>query len=84
MSVSVNTPVGMYDMTLYSCHDILTVNEIFCRNDYPASQDLRVVVDIGSNIGISAAYFLTRNNQVRCYLFEPDPKNNVMCVYVIS
>lgn len=77
VSVSVNTPVGMYDMTLYSCHDILTVNEIFCRNDYPASQDLRVVVDIGSNIGISAIYFLTRNNQARCYLFEPDPKNIV-------
>jgi FkbM family methyltransferase len=54
---------------------MLTVNEIFCRNDYPASSDLRVVVDLGSNIGISALYFLSRNDESRCYLFEPDPKN---------
>lgn len=77
VSVSVNTPVGTRDIRLYSHHDILTVNEIFCRNDYPAALNLRVVVDLGSNIGISALFFMTRNNQARCYLFEPDPKNIV-------
>ncbi len=74
-SVIVNTPLGEQEIRLYSHHDILTVNEIFCRNDYHASSDLRVVVDLGSNIGISALYFLTRNKLARCYLFEPDPKN---------
>ena len=32
-------------------------------------------MDIGSNIGISALYFLTRNPTSRVYLFEPDPRN---------
>lgn len=73
--VSVKTPCGVCGIQLYSYHDMLTVNEIFCRNDYPAPPDLRIVVDLGSNIGISALYFLTRNNESRCYLFEPDPKN---------
>lgn len=61
--------------TLYSSHDMSTLNEVFCRQDYLARRDLRVAVDIGSNIGISALYFLTRNRTCRVYLFEPDPKN---------
>jgi len=44
--------------------------EIFCRLDYLAKTDIKVVVDIGSNIGISALYFLSRNKQAKCYLFE--------------
>jgi FkbM family methyltransferase len=28
-------------------------------------------VDVGANIGLSALYFLTRNSQSRCYLYEP-------------
>ncbi len=75
VSICINTPVGLREVRLYSHHDMLTVNEIFCRNDYPAEQNLRAVVDIGANIGLSAFYFMTRNNQARCYLFEPDPKN---------
>jgi FkbM family methyltransferase len=54
---------------------MLTLNEVFCRNDYPADSSLRVVLDVGSNIGISALYFLTRNRHSRCYLFEPSPNN---------
>ena len=73
--VSVKTPTGVIDLKLYTHHDMLTVNEIFCRKDYRAPQALGVVVDIGSNIGISAAYFLTRNKTSRCYLYEPDPAN---------
>jgi FkbM family methyltransferase len=34
-----------------------------------------VVVDFGSNIGISALYFLTRNPGAKVYLFEPVPRN---------
>ncbi len=69
------TPTGLVAPTLYSHHDLLTVNEIFCRLDYLANTDIKVVVDVGSNIGISALYFLTRNKQAKCYLFEPDPNN---------
>jgi FkbM family methyltransferase len=75
VSIPIKTPIGVVNVCLYSRHDMLTVNEIFCRKDYPADRNVSVVVDIGSNIGISALYFLTRNTHSRCYLFEPDPKN---------
>jgi FkbM family methyltransferase len=71
----VRTPLGVVAPTLHTSHDISTVNEVFCRLDYRAPTTLRVAVDIGSNIGISALYFLTRNPTARVYLFEPDPKN---------
>jgi FkbM family methyltransferase len=73
--IQVKTKTGIVSPTLYSHHDLLTVNEIFCRQDYYADDKLRVVVDLGSNIGISALYFMTRNDESRCYLFEPDPRN---------
>ena len=34
-------------------------------------------MDLGSNIGISALYWLTRNDTSKCYLFEPDERNIV-------
>lgn len=71
----VRTPLGTQEITLYHPDDMQTVTEVFCRRDYAASPDIRTVVDIGSNIGVSALYFLTRNRQVRCHLFEPDPRN---------
>jgi FkbM family methyltransferase len=71
----VRTPLGLVEPTLYSHHDVWTVVEIFCREDYRASSSTEVVVDIGSNIGISALYFLTRNRACRCLLYEPDPRN---------
>ena len=73
--IEVRTPVGNIRPVLYSHVDLLTVNEIFCREDYLADEKVNIVVDVGSNIGISALYFLTRNHTSRCYLFEPDPRN---------
>jgi FkbM family methyltransferase len=67
----VKTPSGLLDLRLFTPHDVLTVNEIFCREDYRAEPDDAVVVDFGSNIGISAAYFLSRGPNVHAYLFEP-------------
>ena len=69
------TPLGEVAPTLYSHQDMLTMNEVFCRRDYAAGPELGVVVDIGSNIGISALYFLTRNDRSRCHLYEPVPEN---------
>jgi FkbM family methyltransferase len=71
----VRTPTGTVAPLVYSHHDIFTVHEIFGREDYRAGPDLAVAVDIGSNIGISATYFLTRNSGSRCYLYEPVPRN---------
>jgi FkbM family methyltransferase len=71
----VRTPAGVVAPTLYSTHDMWTMNEVFCRQDYAADPPARVVVDIGSNIGISALFFLTRGSLCRCWLFEPVPRN---------
>jgi len=72
---AVRTPAGVIAPVVFSHHDVITINEIFCRLDYQLPADARTVVDIGSNIGISALYFLTRSAHVRCHLFEPDPRN---------
>jgi FkbM family methyltransferase len=69
------TPAGIVAPTLFSRHDMWTMNEIFCRQDYGADPHAKVVVDVGSNIGISALFFLTRNESCRCWLFEPVPAN---------
>jgi FkbM family methyltransferase len=71
----IRTPTGTVTPLAHSHHDIFTVQEVFAREDYRAGPDLRVAVDIGSNIGISALYFLTRNDRARCYLHEPVPRN---------
>jgi FkbM family methyltransferase len=74
-TLALKTPIGPIAPTLYSPHDMLTVNEIFCRHDYLTDGNAPVIVDFGSNIGLSALYFLTRNSSSRCYLFEPVPQN---------
>jgi FkbM family methyltransferase len=71
----VRTPLGVVAPTLQSQHDMITVNEIFCREDYRVGDEAEVVVDIGSNIGISALYFLTRSERATVRLFEPVPRN---------
>ena len=71
----VRTPLGVVAPTTYSHHDLVTVAELFCRLDYAAPPDVGAVVDLGSNIGISALYFLTRGRGARCHLFEPVPRN---------
>jgi FkbM family methyltransferase len=71
----VRTPQGVARITLHSHHDVWTVHELFCREDYRAGRDLGAVVDVGSNIGVSALYFLTRNATSRLRCFEPVPRN---------
>jgi FkbM family methyltransferase len=71
----VRTPVGTVGVTLFGPDDVLTLNEVFFREDYRVGTDIRTAVDFGSNIGVSALYFLTRNASCRAYLFEPDPRN---------
>lgn len=75
--VAVRTPAGTMTPTLWSYHDMITLNEMFCREDYAVARAAApaTVVDIGSNIGLSALYFLTRGPHVRCHLYEPVPRN---------
>ena len=73
--VRVRTPLGWFNPTLFSHHDLLTLNEIFCRLDYRLDPVPQVVVDLGANIGLSGLYFLTRAPTVRCHLYEPVPQN---------
>ncbi|WP_166660102.1 FkbM family methyltransferase [Actinomycetospora succinea] len=72
---AISTPIGTIAPTTYSSHDVRTVNEVFARRTYAARRDVRVVVDVGANIGVSALYFLTRNHHVRVHAFEPVPVN---------
>lgn len=74
-TIKIRSPIGKLDARLYSHHDLLTVNEIFCRDDYDCSHEKKVILDVGSNIGISALYFLSRNSENYVYLFEPNPQN---------
>ena len=69
------TPVGRHEVSLYSFHDMITLVECFGKLDYPAGDDISCVVDFGSNIGVSAGYFLTRNNNAKVYLYEPLQEN---------
>jgi FkbM family methyltransferase len=73
--IHIKTPIGDIGLTIYSHHDMITVNEVFCRQDYASTSKDQVFVDIGSNIGISAAYFLTRSHSGFAYLYEPVPSN---------
>ncbi|HEX2136097.1 MAG TPA: FkbM family methyltransferase, partial [Microvirga sp.] len=73
--IEVHTRLGEIDLALFSRDDLITVNEIFCRNDYPTEDEDKIIVDFGSNIGISAAYFMTQAPHSYTYLFEPLPMN---------
>ena len=69
------TPVGTVGVTLFGADDVITLFEVFYREDYRVGNDIRTAVDIGANIGISGLYFMTRNGSCRAHLFEPDPHN---------
>lgn len=73
-NISIKKGKDHVHITVYSWHDVLTVNEIFFREDYHTPRDSSVIVDLGSNIGISASYFLTQAN-CRVYMYEPVPAN---------
>jgi FkbM family methyltransferase len=69
------TPVGVVEIQIFHPHDMQTINEIFCRKDYPIDISARRILDVGANIGISAIYFLTHAPNSFVYLFEPLPAN---------
>ncbi|HEU4474152.1 MAG TPA: FkbM family methyltransferase [Gemmatimonadales bacterium] len=72
-TMSIKTPIGRVAVELYSAADLSTLNLVFCRQDYLLPENTRVVVDIGSNIGLSSLYWLTRNKETQVYSHEPSP-----------
>lgn len=71
----IKTPTGIVAPVAHSPDDILTINEIFFRGDYGDDRSATVIVDFGSNIGISTLYFLSRNAKSFVYCHEPLPQN---------
>ena len=76
-TIGLRTPLGALQLELYSRQDLITVHEVFFRQDYRVPRDLNLIVDFGSNIGIASAYFLTRNPEIKAYAYEPVPVNVV-------
>jgi FkbM family methyltransferase len=72
-TVTVRTPIGPVDVQLFSAADLSTLNLVFCRQDYYLPADTKIVVDIGSNIGLSTLYWLTRSTESFVYCHEPSP-----------
>jgi FkbM family methyltransferase len=72
--LKVKTPAGTVPIRLYSRHDLLTLNEIFCRLDY-GTEAPALVVDVGANIGLAALFWLTRRPDCRVWCYEPNPEN---------
>lgn len=70
-TIGLRTPIGAIDLELYCTEDLVTIYEVFFRKDYRLPRDADLVVDFGSNIGISAAYFVTRNAKLRVHAYEP-------------
>mgnify|MGYP001258455327 FL=1 len=69
------TPIGVKSVKIYSPNDFSTFNLIFCRKDYAISKKNNIILDIGSNIGLSAVYWLTRNKNNVVYCYEPSSIN---------
>lgn len=74
-SVQLQTPVGTISIALRNHESLKTVFSIFVREDYKTLLDKQTFIDIGSNIGVSAVYFLSRNRFNRIVCVEPDPDN---------
>ena len=72
-TISIKTPIGTANAQLFSAADLSTLNLVFCRQDYYLPPNTKVVVDIGSNIGLSSLFWLTRNHESFVYCYEPSP-----------
>jgi FkbM family methyltransferase len=72
-NVALRTPIGDARVCLHSAADLSTANLVFCRQDYYMPAGAKVVVDVGSNIGLSSVYWLTRHTGSYVHCFEPAP-----------
>lgn len=64
-----------FKIKIYSVDDFSTLNLVFCRQDYINLNNKHIVVDIGSNIGISTLYWLHNDPNCKIYCYEPSTIN---------
>jgi len=75
-TILARAPIGEVAIRLRNHEAARTFFSIFVRQDYPLKGDRACgVLDVGSNIGISALYFLSRHRDNRVFCVEPDPAN---------
>lgn len=74
-SLKLRTPIGKINVLLRNRESAKTLYSIFIREDYITDLNYKNILDLGSNIGISALYFLSRNKYNKILCFEPDPNN---------
>lgn len=73
--LKLRSPIGKINLVLRNRQSARTIYSIFVREDYFTDHSNRNILDFGSNIGISAVYFLSRNKRNKILCFEPDPNN---------
>ena len=73
--ISVNSPIGKFRLELRNRSTARVFYSLFIREDYKIKNTSKNFLDVGSNIGISASYFLSRNYDNRIITVEPDPNN---------
>jgi len=72
----VRSPTGPVRLAMRNFESVKTAFSVFCRGDYPVSGERsHFFVDIGSNVGIAAAFFLSRHPGNRAICYEPDEAN---------
>ena len=74
-TLNFNSPLGNSKVNLYSYNDFSTFNLIFCRQDYLYGNKQKIILDIGSNIGLSAIFWLTRSKDTVVHCYEPSSEN---------
>lgn len=75
-TVVVRTPTGPVTLAMRNFESLKTAFSVFCRGDYPVTgESSHFFVDIGSNVGVAAAFFLSRHRDNRAICCEPDEAN---------
>jgi FkbM family methyltransferase len=62
----------------YNSSDINVFSQIFVSDEYrtlAVSQDIKLIIDCGANVGYSSAYFLSRFPEAHIIAVEPDRSN---------
>lgn len=73
--LTLKTPTGPQHIWCRNQETAKTTYSVFAREDYLTDERHWDIIDIGSNVGVTAVYFLSRNAQNKIYCVEPDPNN---------
>jgi FkbM family methyltransferase len=77
--IACSTPHAQHPLWLRpDTSDVAVFRQIFEQREYAPFDDLadvQTVVDLGANVGFSAAWFLSRHPRCRLVAVEPDPAN---------